>query len=173
MRKSSLSGSSHKGWKYSGELWKLVKMPTRSLPLRRHPLSPQVLLIVIVTIPSTQYSLRERVCVPLCRATELISQWPWVCGTELTQKATYCWWQQPKTIDHFTQVIEMKFGILTRTVCLRRPLKSIHMKNLDIKYKHSSMVSVVIETEDDSKNDGGGSLAEMWPQADLLNWIHS
>lgn len=67
----------------------------------------------------------------------------------------------------------MKFGILTRTVCLRRPLKSIHMKNLDIKYEHSSMVSVVIETEGDSKNDGGGSLAEMWPEADLLNWIHS
>lgn len=35
------------------------------------------------------------------------------------------------------------------------------------------MVSVVIETEGDSKNDGGGSLAEMWPEADLLNWIHS
>ena len=36
---------------------------------------------------------------------------------------------------------------MTRTVCLHHPFKSIQMKNLDIKYKHSSMVSVAMETE--------------------------
>lgn len=45
-----------------------------------------------------------------------------------------------------TPASEMKFGILTRTACSHQPLKTIWIKNLDAKYRHSRMVSVVMET---------------------------